>query len=618
MIVSCNMIAQKALLVQRVDGVTYAVATAMIDSLSFSDDGKVLLVAANDTVMSIRMDSIATLSYGEVPEALSVSYEESKAKIVNPYFTQGVSVVINGADVQVDNTNTADELTFMLTGSTSNGSFLYNGSHKATIVLNGVSITSAHGPAIDIECGKRIALELKKNTVNTLADGAGGDWKAALYCKGHLEIDKAGTLTVTGNTKHAISSKEYLQLKKADGVINILGAKGDGIHCGQYFLANGYTVNISNIEGDGIQAEKSGDADYAEDFPDGSIVIQGGSISIKNSSEDAKGLKADADIIINNVKSVPEISISMSGAGGKGMKADGAISIGDEETHEGPLLTVATTGARSSSTSSNTGNTGGNNNRPGGGGWGGGFWGGGGGGSASSGSSAKAIKAQGVIHVYGGEINVTTAKEGAEGIESKASVSIDGGKLYMKCYDDAINSSGSISFNGGISVCISTGNDAIDSNYGRSGAIVIGDGVVLTYTTKGSPEMGFDCDNNSYIRITGKGIAISGGGTQGGSSSATLSGASQGYAFVTSSISYQPGRYYTLADSSGKNLITYSVENSFSSICSLITASGMTKGASYTLKYSSAEPTDAATAFRGVYLGSSAEGTTNVASFTAK
>lgn len=665
------ILAQDALLIHRRSGVTDALPLSAIDSITFDHERGVLLLAANGNVFSSPFTDLVELRHGELPAAFSITYSESGASVVNPYFTTGVSVTIDGADVVVNNDNTETELTFELSGKTSNGSFLYNGNYKATIALNGVSINNPKGPAIDIQCGKRTQLELRKGTENVLTDGVGGDWKAALYCKGHLEIDKAGTLNVKGNTKHAISAKEYLQLKKANGTINILGAVSDGIHCGQYFLAGGYNVHISDIGGDGIQAELSGDEAYAEDYADGSLWIQGGTFTIDCTGSDAAGLKADTDIHINDAKSTPSCLITMKGTGSKGMKAnnidiaagdlsitdagapltegtdvqtakcisadasilisggvlnlsatgaggkciksDGTLTIGDKTTSEGPTLTAKTTGSKYS-TGSTSGSTGGGG-RPGG---GGGGWRPGGGGESSSGSSAKAIKAQGAINIYGGELNVSTATDGAEGLESKTSVNIAGGRNYLKCYDDAINSSGSISFNGGITVCCSTGNDAVDSNYGRTGAIVIGDGIVLTYSTKGGAEMGFDCDGNSYIQITGNGIAISAGGNQGGSSSSTLTGAAQGYAFVTSSISYQANRYYTLADASGKNLVTYSFESNLSSSLSMFTATGMKKGSSYSVKYSTSAPTDATTAFHGLYLGSSAVGTNSVTTFTAK
>ena len=234
-----------------------------------------------------------------------------------------------------------------------------------------------------------------------------------------------------------------------------------------------------------------------------------------------------------------------------------------------------------------------------------------------SGSDAKAIKAICAITLYGGETTVTTKTNGAEGLESKTSVDVRGGKHYFQCYDDCINSAGKIVFNGGVAVCYSTGNDAVDSNLGSTGAITIGDGVVFAYMTKGDPDEGFDCDNNSYIQITGTGIGISAGGKQ-SSTSGTVSNAKQGYAFLSSPSSYAANTYYTLADASGNNLVTYSFAAKVSNSLSFITAKGMTKSGTYNIWSSTTAPTDATTAFHGLYLGSSAVGSNKVYSFTAK
>ncbi len=670
--------AQKSLMIQHLDGSKdYALVTA-IDQLTFSDDLSQFTLVSGDRSVTIDRSDVVAMGYEDAPEAFSVTYSSSSATVVNPYLLQGVSVSVSGADVTVNNDNTDSELTFSLTGESASGSFLYNASYKSTIVLDGVSLTNPHGPAIDLQCGKRVALQLKKGTVNTLSDGTGGDWKATLYCKGHLEIDKAGTLNVTGNTRHAISAKEYIQLKKASGIINILGAKADGIHCQQYFLAGGYEVNIKDVAGDGIQAELSGNEVYEEAYPDGSLCIEGGSFHIVCAGSDVAGMKADSDLTVSEEKGSSLCHITMSGAGSKGMKADGSVqilagevtiansgavltegsdtqtakcisadkavlllsgnihlsatgvggkcvksdgtlTIGDKQSATGPTLVASTTGGSSSankvpssSQSATTSPAGrpGDGFRPGGPGSGG----------ETSGSSAKAIKALGAIILYGGESTITTLSSGAEGIESKKSIEIAGGRHYVKASDDAINCSGTITFSGGTTVCYSTDNDAVDSNYGRTGAIVIGDGHVLTYTTRGGAEMGFDCDGNSYIQIKGHGIAISAGGNQGGggSSSSTLSGAVQGYAFLTSSISYQAGRYYTLFDSAGTPLVTYSFEGNVSSSCSLITATGMTKGAQYSIKYSTTAPTQPTDAFHGLYIGGQSSAKTSVTSFTAK
>lgn len=666
-----------AVYIKLTDGITNVASIADIDSIYFSDDQQTMYIfTTSGNLYDEACSKIENISYSTMPASLTVIYEGEQASIVNPYFLNGVSVSKEGAHVVVTNTNESTEYTTTLSGSTTNGSFLYNGTFKTTLVLNGVNITNPTGGAVDIQCGKRITMELKKGTDNVLVDGSNGQQKAALYCKGHLEIDKSGNLTVTGNAKHAVSTKEYLQIKNGVGKITILGAESDGIHAGQYFQMNGGEIVVEGVKGDAVQAEATG-AEGEE--LDGQVIIKGGKITATVTADGCDAMKADSLITINAEKSFPELNLTVkgaagkgistngdilvsagvitinnsgngltennegktakcigadgnitllggefhltaSGSGGKGIKADGMFVVGDKTTGEGPLLNVTTTGEKYTTTATNTGgSTGGSTGgtRPGGNrpGWGSDF-------GSDNASSAKAIKAEGAIYVYGGNMNLSTAKDGAEGFESKTSITVLGGQHYMNCYDDCINSSGVIRFDGGVTICKSYGNDAIDSNYGRTGAIVIGDGVVFAYTTKGGPEMGLDCDGNNFIQITGNGTVITAGGNQGGggwggSSGSTITGASQGYKFVTTTISYQKGRYYTLADASGKNLVTYSFEDNVSSSCAMFTAKGMTSGSSYTVKYSTVAPTDATVAFHGLYLGSTAAGTTSVTSFTA-
>lgn len=315
--------AQQSAYIGQTNGVTDVFPVAITEH-TFSPDGTKMIVNGQ---YEYNVSDLSGITFGDYPATVSIQYDGDKATVINPFRYDGVSVSVDGANVTVDNANTTTELSFELTGSTTSGSFVYNGEYKTTIVLNGVSITNPKGAAIDIECGKRIAMELAKGTVNNLVDCANGKQKAALYCKGHLEIDKKGTLNVTGNTKHAISAKEYVQLKKSTGIINILGSKGDGIHCGQYFVAGGFTLNISNVAGDGIQAEYTGDEDYDEDFDDGDIIIQGGTLNIDVTAPSSAALKCDSTLTIDDTKSAPEITITTSGNGDKGLKAGGNIRV---------------------------------------------------------------------------------------------------------------------------------------------------------------------------------------------------------------------------------------------------------------------------------------------------
>lgn len=601
-----NEPASNALFIIMNNGITNVVALDSISEITFSESGEKLIV---NGLQEFCLDDIVEMTYGELPNGLTVDYNGNVARVVNPYFLRGVSATITNADVIIDNANTSEEITTTLSGETSNGMFLYNGTYKTSIILNGLTLTNSRGAAIDIQCGKRIALDIKKGTINTIADSKNGEQKAALYCKGHLEIDKAGTLNVTGNTAHAIAAKEYIKLKKSDGTINIVSAAKDGIHCKQYLLANGFNVNINKTVGDGIDVELDGEANE-DGYADGSININDGQFKIVTSADTIKGMKADSDINIIG----GNVNISMSGKGSMGIKSDTNINIGNKDDNSGPILTVATSGAKSTGTTSGTGTTtnpwGGNRpggNRPGG----------MGGNTGNSGTSSKAIKAMNTINVYGGSLTVTTSTDGAEGMEGKKAVNINGGTHYLKCYDDCINSGGQIVFNGGTTACWSNGNDAVDSNYGRSGAITIAGGNIFAYTTKGSPEEGLDCDNNSYIIVKG-GIAISAGGAQGGGASGSIGSASQGYYLGSSPSSYNSTYYYTLCSTTGTPICTYKFGANCSNNLSLLTAPNLGKG-SATVKYGTSKPTSCSESAGDVFFISptvTTNGTT--ANITAK
>lgn len=949
--------------------VSWAFTTEQLDTIACTDTtftalGKTFLLADVD---SIYIDSVAVAN-----NTVNVTYNGDQAKmIVAGNIAKNMTTSVNGAHVvALQDTAVADEIVYTLSGESSNGSFYQDGDLKITLQLNGLTLNNPDSAAINIRDGKRIAVELVEGTTNNLADGTDGSQKGCFAVKGHTEFKGAGVLNITGNSSHAFWGKEYVEIKKTVGEINILGAKGDGFNINQYYQQNGGTVTIKNVEDDGVQVSfETDDAGNIEEDVDntGEITLKGGTLDLTMTSNGGKGVKTQGDFIMTggNLKVVQsgnlvagdgdisystsvkadgnititggDVDINNTAQGGKGLNADGTITINEESatttinvkangqggtaeagtssggdtqvsyrmyvakptsggygpsggsnawtnsklylynsdgtliqqltntvqkssgystltfyyydfgaaasgtyyikgdnytgggggggwgggttytilttTFNGPssgdvyyqisssystsgttrtyqvgnvtsqyggtsdisedtgtsynaagikadgnitidagTITVANSGAMSKSikskatvainggditltpsgamkvinsdasyssgikavdfvmnggdlkitssgiagkgisttnittnggsiTINNSGTaqaagtsgdyytakgfkTDGNLNLLGGivnikmtgtggkgikvngnyvqgnsdgsgatitvqttgsaagssgssGGWGPG--GGGMGGGVSG--SAKAIKVLGTIVINGGQSEVTTATDGAEGIESKTSITINGGNHYYKAYDDGMNSDGPIKFNGGVTVVYSNGNDAVDSNYGRSGAIEIGNGCVVAYTSAGGPEEGLDCDNNSYITITGNGYAISAGSSQGGGGgwggSSGIGSAVQGYYLSTSSLSYSAGRYYTIANSSGTNLITYSFEAGLTSTLSLFTAKGMTKGQSYTVKYSTAAPTDATTAWHGVYLGSSATGSSSFTSFTA-
>ncbi|MBP3227184.1 MAG: carbohydrate-binding domain-containing protein [Bacteroidaceae bacterium] len=541
----------------------------------YSSDGTQVAQLTN-TVSKSSGYSTTTFYYYDFGSATSGTYYFKSAN----YTQRGTSYTIRSASFSAP--TSGEDIYYSISSSYST-----SGTTRTYSLSN---VTNTYGGTSDVSEDNGTgynAAGIKATGDVTIAAGTVTIAHSGTMSKG---IKSKGTTTVSGGTL-TITPTGGMQ------VINSDASYCAGIKTVDYVQSGG-SVIINCSTGAAIRGISATN-----------VTTDGGTLSITSSSAGqsgssdnytAKGIKADTKIALN----AGTITIKMTGSGGKGIKSSGTYTQGLTDG-TGPTLTVSTTGSSFGSSSSS------------GGGWGG--WGGGPGGQSSGGSSAKAIKVMGTATLYGGETVITTTTDGAEGLESKTTVYIEGGKHYLFCYDDCINSSGNIYFNGGATVCYSNGNDAVDSNAGRTGAITIGDGAVFAYTTKGSPEEGLDCDNNSYIQITGNGIAISAGGAQGGgSSSSTISGAKQGYYFYTGSITYNSSYYYTVADASGNNLVTFKPEASVSSTLSLITAKGMTSGSAFTVKSGTTAPTDATTAWHGLYLGSSLKGTTSVISATAK
>lgn len=296
-----------------------------------------LITIKNEVYDMNDIDSIVI-----VPE-VRVQYDNDAAT-VSITKNSGITATINGAHVTLTNSNTSNECEIILSGQSSNGSLTYNGSYKTTFYLNGLNLTSQEGSPFDIECGKRISLVLNEGTSNRLVDATNGTQKACLYCKGHLEIEGSGSLNIAGNAKHALATKEYLQLKRSTGTITFEKAASDAIHCGEYFQMNGGTLSINEKNmGDAIQVdtELKDDGSIDESVENnGQIIIKGGKIKAIISQQDCKGLKCDKDITISG----GNIDITAQGNGSRGVQTDGLVTINEDDNTT--VINILATGAR--------------------------------------------------------------------------------------------------------------------------------------------------------------------------------------------------------------------------------------------------------------------------------
>ena len=275
----------------RVGSVTWQFPASQTGEMTY-DNGETLTVMGK--TFTLADISEMTVDDTEVTDnQVSVSYDGSSARVtiagnVAPY----VEPTVSGAHVTIAQTNTDavddDEITYVLSGRTTDGSLTLSGSYKCTVALAGLTLTNPSGAAISITNPKRIEISAKKGTENTLTDGSHGSQTACLYSKGQIQLQGNGTLNVAGRTKHAIKSGDYIEVKNL--TLNITSAVKDGISCNEYFLMKSGTVTISGVGDEGIQCEldgttSTGETTGHEDEDSGNIYIEGGTLTVSAATE---------------------------------------------------------------------------------------------------------------------------------------------------------------------------------------------------------------------------------------------------------------------------------------------------------------------------------------------
>ena len=314
----------QGLLVQ-MGNVTYAYPYDETTTMDF--DGTTLTINGFDFDVT-QIDQIVGTSETIEPQQVTVAYNSTSATArISGDLAGRVAATISGADVSVtDNvvketeTQEFPEVTYVLSGASSEGSFQLNGSYKSTVSLNGVSLESSACP-MEILNGKRIDIQLVEGTQNTFKDGTNNLRKSAFFVKGHAEFTGAGVLNITGSVRHAYSSNEYTLLKNSfTGTINILSAAGDAMHVEQYFEQRNGNIVMQNMLGDGLDVSVTQDP---TDINNGQLFISGGTLKATVTADDTKGVKCDSTATISG----GQITLINSGDGSKGMSVGGSLLV---------------------------------------------------------------------------------------------------------------------------------------------------------------------------------------------------------------------------------------------------------------------------------------------------
>ena len=343
--------------------------------------------------MTINNTPVAATTVGVVYNGATAQVEISGD--LAPYLT----VNVDGANVNIfADAQLQEEVTYLLSGTSTSGSFTLEGDYKATVAMSGLHLTSTTVslPPMNILNGKRIKFLVSGS--NSFADCAGGTHKGAFFVNGHPEFEGCGYINITGNSKHAFVSDEYTQFKHSfTGTINVLGAVGDAFHIDQYLLMQGGTFKMNNIGGDGFDISFTNDA---TDEYNGEVFIEGGNIELNVVTPDTKGIKSAAQMTISG----GTITGTVSGNGTKGISVDGDLTI--KGVANNPLIDLKVTGTTYAA------------------------------GTADE-SKCRGIKGKGNFIFDGGSIKIS-----ATGAKSKA-ISVDGDYIYksgsLNCIVDAAN-----------------------------------------------------------------------------------------------------------------------------------------------------------------------------------
>ncbi|MBQ7472483.1 MAG: carbohydrate-binding domain-containing protein [Prevotella sp.] len=349
--------------------VSYVHSSAHTGDMTFTDGTKLTIEGVTYNLSDVTSMEVTSESVAD--NTVSVVYNGNSAAVtIAGNVARYMTASVNGAVVSiVQSADLQQEVTYTLSGSSTSGSFYMDGDYKANFVLNNLSLTSASGAAIDIEDGKALGISLVGT--NSLADAAGGSHNACFYIDGHPTFSGSGSLTIAGNTKHALSVDEHMIV--SSGTITVSNAVSDGFHLSEYFRMDGGTVNIT-AAGDGIDLGFKGEskgtkADYENN---GFAFLNGGSLTISSTGDAAKGLKADSTVVVAGATvaitasgkayydtteadissssalktngtftlSSGQVTLTGTGIGGKG------LNVADHIMVTGGKMTVITTGAR--------------------------------------------------------------------------------------------------------------------------------------------------------------------------------------------------------------------------------------------------------------------------------
>lgn len=412
---------------------------------------------ATDGVDWASLIDIPGMDFAYSDRDKDASYDEAAATKI-ALAGQGATVSGEGAAVEGTAVTITAAGTYVVTGELMAGSLVVNvgDQDKVQIVLDGASIRNEAGPALNIQQADKVFVTLAAGSQNTLADGASytlaegeDEPNAALYSKADLTINGTGALTVEGNYRHGVNSKDDLVV--TGGTLTVT-AKEDGLRGKDCVKVADGSFAIT-AGGDGVKSNND------EDPTRGFVSIDGGTFAVEAGDEGFQAATylrlagGDAQIKAADHALRSDVEAAMSGgtyvveAGGKGMNPETKF------TMDGGTFTVA--------------------------------------------GCEEGIEAQEVI-VNDGELNITASDDGINAAVAERSDETAEAAVATNASEDCL-----IQINGGM-VTVDAGGDGLDSN----GYVEVNGGVVLASGSAGGGDSALDYEYGA--KITGGAVILAG------------------------------------------------------------------------------------------------------------
>lgn len=412
---------------------------------------------ATDAVGWASLIDIPGMDFAYSDRDRDASYDEAAATKI-ALTGQGATVSGEGAAVEGSTVIITAAGTYVVSGELTAGSLTVNAgdADKVQIVLSGASIRNEAGPALNIQQADKVFVTLAAGSQNTLADGASytlaegeDEPNAALYSKADLTINGTGALTVEGNYRHGVNSKDDLVV--TGGTLTVT-AKEDGLRGKDCVKVADGSFAIT-AGGDGVKSNND------EDPTRGFVSIDGGTFAVEAGDEGFQAATylrlagGDAQIKAADHALRSDVEAAMSGgtyvveAGGKGMNPETKF------TMDGGTFTVA--------------------------------------------GCEEGVEAQEVI-VNDGELNITASDDGINAAVAERSDETAEAAVAANASEDCL-----IQINGGM-VTVDAGGDGLDSN----GYVEVNGGVVLASGSAGGGDSALDYEYGA--KITGGAVILAG------------------------------------------------------------------------------------------------------------